>query len=141
MKVSGTLGFSGNSKINFRIATENPAIARLVFKLLKEHFEIHSRLFVKKSNSLKKNNIYLVMISHEMGAKELLKEVGVLGEENDMISLEYGILEKLILEWYGKRSENANDGKWVDEKNSHLSVLYPLQSYAMKGGIPRKDVR
>lgn len=31
--------------------------------------------------------------------------------------------------------------KRVDEKNSHLSVLYPLQSYAMKGGIPRKDVR
>lgn len=103
MKVSGTLGFSGNSKINFRIATENPAIARLVFKLLKEHFEIHSRLFVKKSNSLKKNNIYLVMISHEMGAKELLKEVGVLGEENDMISLEYGILEKLILDDECKR--------------------------------------
>ncbi|KAK7383311.1 hypothetical protein VNO78_28985 [Psophocarpus tetragonolobus] len=31
--------------------------------------------------------------------------------------------------------------KRVDGKNSHLSVLYPLQSYAMKGGIPRKDVR
>ncbi|KAG2390239.1 uncharacterized protein HKW66_Vig0223550 [Vigna angularis] len=31
--------------------------------------------------------------------------------------------------------------KRVDEKNSHLSVLYPLQSYGMKGGIPRKDVR
>ncbi|MCY6957562.1 DNA-binding protein WhiA [Clostridium brassicae] len=96
MKVSGTLGFGGDKKINFRITTENPAIARLVFKLLKEHFNIHAKLFVKKSNSLKKNNIYLVMISHEMGAKELLNEVGVLGEENDMILLEYSILDKVI---------------------------------------------
>ncbi|KAK7321599.1 hypothetical protein VNO77_32405 [Canavalia gladiata] len=31
--------------------------------------------------------------------------------------------------------------KKVHDKNSYLSVLYPLQSYAMKGGIPRKDVR
>lgn len=31
--------------------------------------------------------------------------------------------------------------KRVDEKNSYLSMLFPLQSYAMKGGIPLKDVR
>ncbi|XP_027330241.1 uncharacterized protein LOC113846328 [Abrus precatorius] len=31
--------------------------------------------------------------------------------------------------------------KRVEEKSSYLSVLYPLQSYAMKGGVPRKDVR
>ena len=34
--------------MNFQITTENPAIARLIFKLLKEHFEIHARLMVKK---------------------------------------------------------------------------------------------
>ncbi|CAL0332720.1 unnamed protein product [Lupinus luteus] len=28
-----------------------------------------------------------------------------------------------------------------DEKNSYLSALFPLQSYAMKGGIHQKDVR
>ncbi|MCY6371261.1 DNA-binding protein WhiA [Clostridium ganghwense] len=96
MKVSGTLGFSGDRKINFRVTTENPAIARLVFKLLKEHFNIHAKLFVKKSNSLKKNNVYLVMISHEMEVKELLKEVGVLNEEKDLISLEYSIPKRII---------------------------------------------
>nr|XP_025660055.1 uncharacterized protein LOC112755931 isoform X2 [Arachis hypogaea] len=31
--------------------------------------------------------------------------------------------------------------KRADEKNSYLSELFPLQSYAMKGGSPRKDVR
>lgn len=46
---------------------------------------------------------------------------------------------------YGNVLE-ADDSKFsvlkrVDEKNSHLSMLYPLQSYTMKGGTPRKDVR
>lgn len=45
---------------------------------------------------------------------------------------------------YGKVSEDDESkfsvSKRVDEK-SYLSLLYPLQSYAMKGGFPRKDVR
>lgn len=96
MKVSGTLGFSGDMKMNFRISTENPAIARLTFKLLKEHFNIHTKIFVKKSNSLKKNNIYSVIIDNEMGVRELLKEVGVLTEEEGMIALDYSIPKKII---------------------------------------------
>ncbi|KYH28489.1 MULTISPECIES: DNA-binding protein WhiA [Clostridium] len=96
MKVSGTLGFSGDMKMNFRITTENPAIARLAFKLLKEHFNIHTKIFVKKSNSLKKNNIYLVIIEHDMGVKELLKEVGVLKEEKDLLSLDYSIPDRIV---------------------------------------------
>lgn len=96
MKVSGTLGFSGDKKINFRVTTENPAIARLSFKLLKEHFNIHTKIFVKKSNSLKKNNIYLVVIENEMGLKELLKEVGVLKEEEDTIFLDYTVPKRIV---------------------------------------------
>ncbi|XP_057427459.1 uncharacterized protein LOC130720779 [Lotus japonicus] len=45
---------------------------------------------------------------------------------------------------YGKVSEDDESkfsvSKRADEK-SYLSLLYPLQSYAMKGGFPRKDVR
>ncbi len=96
MKVSGTLGFSGDMKMNFRVSTENPAIARLTFKLLKDHFNIHTKIFVKKSNSLKKNNIYLVVIDNNMGVKELLKEVGVLKEEEGMITLDYSVPERMV---------------------------------------------
>lgn len=74
MKVSGTLSFASNRQINFRITTENVAIARLVFKLLKKYFNIHTRLMVKKSSSLKKNNIYMVVITEEMGVRDILKK-------------------------------------------------------------------
>lgn len=96
MKASGTLSFAGNKKINFKISTENPAIARLIFKLLKDHFNIHTKLMVKKSNSLKKNNVYIVHIGEEMNTTGILKEVGVLEESDGIISLNYGIPKHII---------------------------------------------
>ncbi|SFB08814.1 DNA-binding protein WhiA [Clostridium frigidicarnis] len=91
MKVSGTLSFTSGMQVSFKVTTENPATARLMFKLLKEHLSIHAKLMVKKSNSLKKNNIYIVMITEDMGVKDLLKLTGILKEEDGMMSLDYGI--------------------------------------------------
>lgn len=68
MKVSGTISFSGKG-LSFRISTENPSSARVIFTLLKEFFNIHSKLMMKKSNSLKKNNIYMVVIDEDMGVR------------------------------------------------------------------------
>lgn len=96
MKVSGTLSFTSGMQVSFKITTENPATARLMFTLLKEHFNIHAKLMVKKSNSLKKNNIYMVIISEDMGVKDLLAITGILKEEDGMMALDYGINSHLI---------------------------------------------
>lgn len=95
MKASGTLAFSGKG-IKFRITTENPASARLAFTLLKDHFGIHSKLMVKKSNSLKKNNIYMVVIDEEMGVRDLLKTAGILREDEGLLSLDYSIDNRFV---------------------------------------------
>jgi cell division protein WhiA len=91
MKVSGTLSLGSNKQLSFRVTTENPSIARRMFKFLKQYFNIHTKLLVKKSNSFKKNNIYMVVISEEMGVRSLLKEMGVLSSSEGIISLDYGI--------------------------------------------------
>ncbi|SHK61440.1 hypothetical protein SAMN02745163_04137 [Clostridium cavendishii DSM 21758] len=95
MKVSGTLAFSGR-QISFKITTENPASARFIFTLLKDKFNIHSKLMVKKSNSLKKNNIYMVLITEDMGVKKLLEITGILREIDGIMSLDYSIDKELI---------------------------------------------
>ncbi|KEI95373.1 sporulation regulator WhiA [Clostridium botulinum A2B7 92] len=95
MKVSGTLLFT-NKQFNFKITTENAAIARLVFKILKEHFGIHTEIMIKKNNSLKKNNIYIILISEEEGVKSLLKEVGIIKETINVFSLDYNIPKNII---------------------------------------------
>ena len=103
MKVSGTISLTTNKSINFRTTTENPAIARLMFKLLKEFFDIHTRLLVKRSNSLKKNNIHMVMITEEMGVIKLLKEVGVLKEE-EYFAVDYSIHDRFKDDEESKRA-------------------------------------
>lgn len=96
MKASGTLSLAGNKKISFKVATENPAIARFIFKILKDHFNVHTKLLVKKSNSLKKNNVYIVDINEEMGVRKILDEVGVLSSDSGILVLDYSIPKRIV---------------------------------------------
>ena len=95
MKGSGTIGFSGKG-LSFRITTENPASARHIFTILKEHFNIHSKLMVKKSNSLKKNNIYMVLIEEDMGVRDLLQETGIFREIDGVLTIDYKIDPEMV---------------------------------------------
>ncbi|MEW9095535.1 MAG: DNA-binding protein WhiA [Clostridiaceae bacterium] len=96
MRVSGTLIFSGNKQLGLKITTENPAIARLVFKILKEYFNIHTKIMVKKSNSFKKNNVYIIVIGEDIDVKEFLKETEVLKGEEGILVLNYDISSNMI---------------------------------------------
>jgi cell division protein WhiA len=96
MKVSGTLSLGGNKQFSFKVTTENPAIARFIFKILKEIFNIHTKIMVKKSNSLKKNNVYMILITDEMGVRDLLKEVGLLKANENVFALDYSIPRSIV---------------------------------------------
>jgi len=134
MKVSGTLAFSG-SGLSFKMTTENPASARLIFTLLKEHFNIHSKLMVKKSNSLKKNNIYMVVITEEMGVRGLLSDTGILKEIDGIMSLDYRIETHIFKEDDTKkayiRGAFIGGGSISNpEKTYHLEFVTHSEEYA-----------
>ncbi len=95
MRLSGTLGFGG-SKLSFKITTENPSTARFIFKLLKDSLKIHGRLLVKKSGSLKKNNVYVIIITEDIGLRGLLAETGILSDEENILGINYHIDKELI---------------------------------------------
>ena len=135
MKVGGTIGFSGRG-LSFKITTENPASARLVFTLLKDHFNIHSRLMVKKSNSLKKNNIYMVVIDEEMGVRPFLKETGILRETDGVMSLNYRIDKDMVSTEEEKkayiRGAFLGGGSVSNpEKTYHLEFVTHSEEYAL----------
>jgi DNA-binding protein WhiA len=135
MKVSGTLSLGSNKQLSFRVTTENPSIARRVFKLLKQYFNIHTKLLVKKNNSFKKNNIYMVIINEEMGVRSLLKEMGVLGSSEGIISLDYGIPSELVASEDTRRSYVRGaflGGGSISnpEKTYHLEFVTHNQDYA-----------
>lgn len=103
MKSSGTIGFGFNRAVTFKVITENPAIARWIFKSLKDYFDVHSKLLVKKSNSLKKNNIYMVLIPEDVDVRSLLQKLGII-EEDSLFTINYGVPEKIIKNEECKRS-------------------------------------
>lgn len=96
MKASGTLSLGYKKQLSFKINTENAAIARLIFKLIKTYFDVHTQVLVKKSNSLKKNNVYIVLINEEMGVRGILQEVGILSMDNGLVGVDYNIPEKIV---------------------------------------------
>jgi len=134
MKSSGTLGFGFNRSITFKAITENPAIARWIFKNLKDFFDIHTKLLVKKSNSLKKNNIYMVLIPEEVDVKGLLQELGII-ENDGLFNIHYGVPDKIIKNESCKRAYIKGaflGGGSISnpEKTYHLEFVTHDQDYA-----------
>lgn len=83
LRMSGTIQIKGKQGLSFKITTENAAIARRIFMLLKSCFNIHTDILVKRNNSLKKNNIYMLVVTPEMGAKDVLVKTHLLKEHSD----------------------------------------------------------
>jgi DNA-binding protein WhiA len=77
IRMNGSVQVS-NKKIVLDISTENAAIARRIYSLLKKHFQIHTELLVRKKMRLKKNNVYIVRIP--VRVEEILKELRIVSE-------------------------------------------------------------
>ncbi|WP_048601341.1 DNA-binding protein WhiA [Rubeoparvulum massiliense] len=72
-QMNGTLQLG--KPLVLEIATENAAIARRIYILLKELYGITSELLVRKKMRLKKNNVYLVRVKEQ--TRQILEELGI----------------------------------------------------------------
>ncbi len=90
LRLNGSLHTVENREV-LDIATENAAIARRIYLLLKDVFQVHAEVLVRKKMRLRKNNVYLVRISRR--AEEVLEflEISRRGE-----SLEGGVPTRLL---------------------------------------------
>jgi DNA-binding protein WhiA len=77
IRMNGSVSVSSR-KIVLDISTENAAIARRIYSLLKKHFEVHVELLVRKKMRLKKNNVYIVRLP--AGVQEILSELKIVSE-------------------------------------------------------------
>jgi DNA-binding protein WhiA len=67
-----------NQRIVLDISTENAAIARRIYSLLKKKFGIHTELLVRKKMRLKKNNVYIVRVPNQV--QPILSELRIVSE-------------------------------------------------------------
>ncbi|MBA9026802.1 MULTISPECIES: DNA-binding protein WhiA [Bacillaceae] len=77
IRMNGSLSFS-NKKLVVDIQTENAAIARRIYTLLKKSYDVQMELLVRKKMKLKKNNVYIVRLSS--GGQEVLSNLKIVGE-------------------------------------------------------------
>ncbi|TMT00629.1 DNA-binding protein WhiA [Apilactobacillus kunkeei] len=87
IRMNGSISLA-NRKIILNIQTENPAIARRIYKLILEFYEVESKLVVRKKMKLNKNNVYVVRISNQ--AQEILDDLGIFDN--------YQIVERVPIE-------------------------------------------
>lgn len=64
IRMNGSLSLN-NHQLVLNVQTENAAIARRIFTLLKEHYGVRSELLVRRKMKLKKNNVYIVRLKQE----------------------------------------------------------------------------
>lgn len=77
IRMNGSVQLS-NKKVILDISTENAAIARRIYTLIKKYFQAHTELLVRKKMRLKKNNVYIVRIPARV--QEILMELHIVSE-------------------------------------------------------------
>lgn len=75
IKMNGAISFA-NQRIVLNIQTENAAIARRIYTLLKDHYDVQAELLVRRKMKLKKNNVYIVRLVER--AKEVLSDLDIM---------------------------------------------------------------
>lgn len=98
IRMNGSLSFS-NRELIVDIQTENAAIARRIYTLIKMNYQVQVELLVRKKMRLKKNNVYIVRLKEL--AKTILEDLKILGEGFALI---HHISEDLITKNCCKRS-------------------------------------
>lgn len=136
IRISGSLQLMGFERINVKISTENAAIARKIFKILKNKFNIHTEIMVKKNKNLKKNNSYILIITNSMGASDLLKKLKIIKHDKHFY-INSGISEEILVNDRCKkayiRGAFLGSGSVSDpEKAYHLEFVTNNEEYSMQ---------
>ncbi|CCI87306.1 DNA-binding protein WhiA [Lactobacillus gigeriorum] len=83
LRMNGVLNLHDH-QFSLDITTENPAIARRIFKLIKVAFKIEPLLIVSRKMKLKKNNQYLVRLQRNV--KEILEELQIWDDQEGFVT-------------------------------------------------------
>lgn len=96
VRMNGTIQISGMKRINLKFTTENAAIARRIFSLLKIIYDAEVEVMVRRNKQLKKNNNYLIIINNKDISKKILDDVGFIRGESSVFNPNYTIPKGII---------------------------------------------
>ena len=135
LKMTGTIQIHGRNNIGIKLATENASIARMLFTLIKDIFDLNVRVAVRRNKQLKKNNIYTLYIDAQTGSEEILTATGILSKTEEGIRINYKLPARLAKKPCCKkaylRGVFLGGGSISDpEKTYHLELVTNNSEYA-----------
>ncbi len=130
IKAGGVLKISENQQVALKIKTENAAVARKIFLLGKDLFQVTADVIARRKVQLKKNNIYVVSISGSI--LDILRETGFLSKEGELLA---GINKKLVRRDCCRRAylrgTFLGSGSLTNPGNGyHLEMILGTKQYA-----------
>lgn len=78
IRMNGSLSFA-NKQLSLDVQTENAAIARRLYTIMKKLYPYNVELLVRKKMRLKKNNVYICRVRD--GARELLIDLAIISDD------------------------------------------------------------
>ncbi len=95
-QITGFIRFAGSimlmgGKMGVKLTTDNPAVARLFLTLVKDYFGTKTALHIEEGQMLRKGHTYALVITPEMNAEAILREVGILGVQEGANYIRDGI--------------------------------------------------
>ncbi|NLK21270.1 MAG: DNA-binding protein WhiA [Epulopiscium sp.] len=96
INVCGEVFIHEDKNISIKFQTENAAVARKYFTLLKKTFNINTEVLIRKNTQLKKRSVYFLFVASTEDTKKILKATGIIKEENEKIIRRHGIYPLIV---------------------------------------------
>jgi len=126
LRMNGSLSIQ-NHHFVLTAQTENAAIARRIFSLIKQKYGMESELLVRKKMKLKKNNQYLVRLKHD--TNRVLTDLDILDESG--LSINTDVPEEVLTEDQRMRSYLRGAFLATGSVNSPETSRYHLEIYSL----------
>jgi DNA-binding protein WhiA len=135
IKMAGTVQITGKNHIGIKLVTENAAIARKIFTLFKNNFDIHTSVSMVKNQQLKKNYSYTLLVDSDDASEKILKDLCIIKGQGSNIRINQRVPQSIIKNECCKkaylRGAFLGGGSISDpEKTYHLEMVTNNNSFA-----------
>lgn len=125
IRMNGSLSFA-NKQLSLDVQTENAAIARRLYTIMKKLYSYNVELLVRKKMRLKKNNVYICRVRD--GARELLIDLAIISDD---FQFNHTISRELIKKSGQKRAYLRGAFLAGGSVNNPETSAYHLEVYSL----------
>lgn len=122
IRLNGSIEISRSGQQGLSVTTQNPATARVIFKLFRAVFGVQAEIYIRRKVRLRKNNVYMVWCRGNV--PELLQQVGLIEAGN---ALGHGVAPKIVAKQCCRRAYLRGAFLAAGAINDPLKVSYHME--------------